>query len=178
MDRISHFAKEERDRQLIPVMAAFNSFDKVVVDAHLTEPWLNALKLADRFVEEEGCDRMKLDLTKIEDHVHELYDKHREQVNVKNSPAKRDKRAPFSDLPIEVRQDKMRALSNEFLSKPRLEDVMMDEAQIRRLRASYAYLYDSQKTKTGWTRFPWDVAMRELCAIKGKQSYTNWISRI
>ena len=37
--------------------------------------------------------------------------------------------------------------------------------EVARLRASYAYLYDWTK-KQGGTRFPWNVAMRELGAIK------------
>jgi len=46
----------------------------------------------------------------------------------------------------------------------------MSEEEIARLRASYAYVYDSKQHErgAGWSRFPWDVAMRELCAIKAQ----------
>jgi RNA-dependent RNA polymerase len=187
MDKITKCAKEVRDRRLGEVEEVFDSAPTFVVDADLTEPWLDAVKLADRFVEEEGNDRMKRDLEKITEHVHIVYQRHRaEMAQVPLSPKKERRNAAgggggggggggatavanvaqFSDLPIEVRQDNLRALSNEFISKPRMEDVMMDEDEIRRLRASYAYLYDSRR-RGKWTRFPWDVGTRELCAIKG-----------
>jgi len=44
----------------------------------------------------------------------------------------------------------------------------MQDEEVARLRASYAYKYDHEVRFSGWTRFPWDVAMRELGAIKAR----------
>jgi RNA-dependent RNA polymerase len=43
----------------------------------------------------------------------------------------------------------------------------MQDEEIASLRASYAYKYDHSKWHEG-TGFPWDVAMRELGAIKAR----------
>ncbi|EEB87307.1 hypothetical protein MPER_15401, partial [Moniliophthora perniciosa FA553] len=97
-----------------------------------------------------------------------MYEKHREQVK-KMRP--KGNGGHFTDLPIEVRQNQLRDLSKEFASYPNPDDLMLDEDTISRLRASYAYLHDCEANKytdKGWTRFPWDVAMSELCLIKGK----------
>jgi len=90
------------------------------------------------------------------------------KVAEENGKTKRKKACAFTDLPIELRQDVLRASAKEFASKPRPEDVLFSEEEIARLRASYAYLLDSQQEKKGWSRFPWDVSMRELCAIKAR----------
>ncbi|TRM60307.1 RNA dependent RNA polymerase-domain-containing protein [Schizophyllum amplum] len=52
--------------------------------------------------------------------------------------------------------------------------VIFEEAHIRRLAASYAYVHDWKEKRPfansivgdGWSRFPWNVAFRELCHIK------------
>jgi hypothetical protein len=104
----------------------------VVPDGDLVKPWSEAKRLAERLMEEEGCDRMMRDLLKIEEHVQAVYKHHREEVSsgssssLTYSPSKKssDKkptngRAPFSELPIQVLQDIMRGLSDEFGSRPR-----------------------------------------------------------
>ena len=57
-----------------------------------------------------------------------------------------------------------------FRSEAAVEDggalLCFDAPAIRRLRASYAYIYDREHSFGGWSRFPWDVAMRTLCQIK------------
>jgi len=76
--------------------------------------------------------------------------------------------AAFTQLSIESRQDKLRAVSREFVGGPpgeRKTFVVFGQEEVARLRASYAYLYDWTH-KPGGTRFPWSVAMRELGAIK------------
>ncbi|KIJ99388.1 hypothetical protein K443DRAFT_102370 [Laccaria amethystina LaAM-08-1] len=82
---------------------------------------------------------------------------------------KKDK-ATFADLPIEVHQDKFRALSRNFSPFPRPNTFLaLSEWDIAATRASYAYWYDHEQRKqsirNNWTCFPWDVAMRELCTI-------------
>jgi RNA-dependent RNA polymerase len=86
--------------------------------------------------------------------------------------------AAFTHLSIESRQDKLRAVSREFVGGPlaaapgagagggekKTKTFVFGREEVARLRASYAYLYDW--THKGGTRFPWSVAMRELGAIK------------
>ena len=71
----------------------------------------------------------------------------------------------FTDLSIETRQDRLRALSKEFAREPHLE-VGMGYIAFRTLdermefKASYAYCTYVRK------RFPWDVATSTLCKLK------------
>lgn len=42
---------------------------------------------------------------------------------------------------------------------------------MQKIRASYAYYHDWKLQRTfsiHWTRFPWDCAMKDLCAIKAE----------
>jgi RNA-dependent RNA polymerase len=72
----------------------------------------------------------------------------------------------FTSRRIETRQDGLRRMSLEFVSGPApSETFVFSSEEVARLRASYAYLYD-WTTKQGGTRFPWNVAMRELGLIK------------
>ncbi|KAI9459182.1 RNA dependent RNA polymerase-domain-containing protein [Lactarius psammicola] len=76
--------------------------------------------------------------------------------------------AAFTGRSIELRQDLLRQLSREFVSGPDREETvvgLLSEDEVARLRASFAYVYD-WTCKPGGTRFPWNVAMRELSAIK------------
>ncbi len=77
------------------------------------------------------------------------------------------KRADFTNRSIELRQDQLRRVSLEFASGPtRGETIAMpSEDEVARLRASFAYLYDWTR-RHGGSRFPWNVAMRELGVIK------------
>jgi len=71
----------------------------------------------------------------------------------------------FTDLAIETRQDRLRALSKEFARDPHLE-AGMGYIALRTLnermefKASYAYHTYPRK------RFPWDVATSTLCRLK------------
>jgi hypothetical protein len=48
----------------------------------------------------------------------------------------------------------------------------MADEEVARVRASYAYFHDFELRKycgqSNFTRFPFDVAMRELCGIKAR----------
>ena len=72
---------------------------------------------------------------------------------------------PFTDLSIETRQDRLRALSKEFARDPHLK-VGMGYIALRtfnermEFKTSYAYLTYVRK------RFPWDVATSTLCKLK------------
>ncbi|KAL1695215.1 RNA dependent RNA polymerase-domain-containing protein [Schizophyllum commune] len=124
-------------------------------DMDLARPWFEA---------EAHAESVQLalapDLRAIAAHVNRVYE---EQKHVDT-----EKR-------IEDRQDQLRAMSKDFASGPSLQrmGIIFDEAQIRRLAASYAYVYDwKMKSQSptfvgdGWSRFPWNVAFRELCQIK------------
>jgi hypothetical protein len=169
MDTIFAQAKEESVRRMGEVRKLFDSWasGRDAIDHDVTAPWFEARRIAERYVVEEGCDRMQRDLQKIEKHVEEIYASHRQQLRAApGSPAAPIRRggAAFTDLPIEARQDRFRALSRRFVCAPKTEELLLDDREISRLKASCAYWYDSQQPK--WSRFPWDVAMRELCAIK------------
>lgn len=81
----------------------------------------------------------------------------------------------FTDLAIETRQDRLRALSKEFAKDPRHE-VGISYVALRTLedrmefKASYAY------HKNPRNRFPWDVATSTLCKLKAAS--TPGISRM
>jgi len=176
MDSICRHAEKEGDRQLQQIETIFSASWRHTVDKDLVEPWLHAGRVAERWKKEAGSDRRHDDLKKIAEHVRCMYVEHRSLLNPESkvSPKKaspKKEKAAFTELPIEVRQDKIRGLSKKFASMPLPSDLLMDEADIDRVKASYAYLFDSEQKKgKGWTRFPWDVAMRELCAIKARAS--------
>lgn len=72
----------------------------------------------------------------------------------------------FTNRNIETRQDQLRRMSREFVGGPPAEQTLVFSAEeVARLRASYAYAYDWVR-RPGGSRFPWNVAMRELGEIK------------
>lgn len=78
--------------------------------------------------------------------------------------------AMFTTRSIETRQDQLRRMSREFAGGPSVaETFAYSREEVARLRASYAYLYDwTRKSSNGGSRFPWNVAMRDLGDIKLK----------
>ena len=80
----------------------------------------------------------------------------------------------FTELSIETRQDRLRALSKEFATDPQLE-VGIGYVALRtrderiEFKASYAYYKHPRQ------RFPWDVATSTLCKLKAAS--TSGISR-
>ncbi|KAL1731817.1 RNA dependent RNA polymerase-domain-containing protein [Schizophyllum commune] len=123
-------------------------------DMDLAKPWLEATTRA------STVGPLAHDLAMIEDHVRKVY-------NTKGH-VKTEKR-------IEERQDQLRLLSKTFVSGPPLQEmrVIFEESYIRRLAASCAYVHDWREQANrknvvgdGCTRFPWNVAFRELCHIK------------
>ncbi|KAJ6539428.1 RNA dependent RNA polymerase-domain-containing protein [Mycena capillaripes] len=177
--------KEEIDRKFQGVQH--------VVDADLTAPWLEfvqkeaakrdeddrrredivllatkMLKVAELSTEVKDVATRLLeaqtspesDADRIQKHVKAVYVKHKTKIDSK-----------FSKLPIERRQDILRELSRDFATGP--PGLSMDTHEAARIKASYAYWYDSDTRRwlsTKWSRFPWDVAFRELCLIKTQSS--------
>lgn len=101
-----------------------------------------------------------------------IRDRHREAVSNCGTPAKKKNyKDNFTKLPIEARQNQLRSISKQFAAGP--SDLLyFDVEGVKRVRASYAYLcdYELSKGRVRWTRFPWDVAMRDLCEIKAKRN--------
>lgn len=160
MDTLQRQAKKENDKILAKMDEVFKGLD-VLEDPHLVQPWRHAVEKA-KLGSPEVVRAKRKDLSKIACHVHDLYREHRLKIQEK-----------FSNLAIETRQDILRELSKQFTAFPTPDDmeVHTDPALILRLRASYAYIYDlEQKEKSiegvGWSRFPWNMALRELCHIK------------
>ncbi|KAL1746021.1 RNA dependent RNA polymerase-domain-containing protein [Schizophyllum fasciatum] len=161
MDYLVAVAKHEYDALCIRMDDKFKNLSlgdaqkDIPPDMDLAKPWFDAVARA-KALPGLGCD-----LGAIAAHVHRVY--------AEKSPVVTDQR-------IEERQDQLRALSKKFVSGPPLQDmqVLFEEAQIRRLAASYAYIYDWRKISSyrnrhigdGYSRFPWNVAFRELCQIK------------
>jgi RNA-dependent RNA polymerase len=156
MDTLAREATKAGKRKLEEVEKLF-AIEKQdgILDVHLEQPWLNAQKIAHRCLAEENITRMNRDLEKIKDHVKSIYELYKIVVGKEQSS--------------HVQREKIRQLSREFASKPLSEELMMNKQDISRVRASFAYLYDStQSTGSRYSLFPWDMAMRELCHIKGK----------
>ncbi|KAF5331032.1 hypothetical protein D9619_005263 [Psilocybe cf. subviscida] len=174
MDKLHAAAEKEMSRLLGEMKTIFSPLLHTP-DAHLLAPWKEAVDWAEnRPGDSVEFRRMKKkDLGRIAAHVHDMYRKHKALMRSKNG---------FTDLPIEKRQDALRELSRELHSKPDILELptISDRATLARLRASYAYMYDAEqnlKTEVDadgveksvvqeWTRFPWNLAMRELCTIK------------
>ncbi len=177
MDVLYDQATNEGDKWHARIDEHFSKVSRNGLDEDLAGPWNRAVELGERWATEEGNDRIKRELEGLKKHVARLWEENRTQMlptprkQIKNSPTK-GKSAAFTDLPIEVRQDKFRILSKAFIAFPRPNQFIMADEEVARIRASYAYVHDfDQKKSSGtnnFTRFPWNVAMRELCAIKAR----------
>ena len=179
MDELYEQAKEEKDIWLAKIGNYFELEAQKrcdVPDEDLVAPWNRAIKLSERWATEKKNAWMKCELKEIAKHVHSVYEAHRAALKEKSSSSSKSfssssqTSAPFTELPIEARQDAIRKVSRQFVSFPPPGKFLMQDEEIARLRASYAYKYDYDKwhsIKAG-TGFPWDVAMRELGAIKAR----------
>ena len=169
MDELYKQAEEESNHWLQKIESHFEKSNRCQLDEDLVRPWNKAIELSNKWAADENNTRMKRELEAISDHVKSVYTDHR---NLLASPSKTS-RSPkkifsFTKLPIEVRQDTIRRLSRNFVSFPPPGQFLMQDEEIARLRASFAYKYDHEARSPGWSRFPWDVAMRELGAIKAR----------
>jgi len=177
MDELYKQAAVEGGLWLRRVKKRFAAVGPPKCDEDLAGPYQRAVLLSERYKNEAGMDRMEKDLAMIREHVAKVHQNHRKEMSGLGSspkkprtPAKknsRDTRLLFTEQPIEDRQDTIRQLSRAFASEPAPGALLMHEEEIARVRASYAYIYDRTNKPYG-TRFPWDVAMRELCAIKAQ----------
>ncbi|KAF9561155.1 hypothetical protein CPC08DRAFT_689324 [Agrocybe pediades] len=172
MDVLRAKAQKEQDRLKAEMDAVFKPLHNKP-DEELTKPWDDAVKWAESCTNtQQKATRMK-QLGLIAIHVQQVYQKHA-TVRSRN----------FTKMPIEVRQDRLREISKIFQSGPSLDDVqdiIFDETTLSRIRASYAYKYDAEQNLKegddgvqvqGWSRFPWNVAMRSLGFIKANATGT------
>lgn len=171
MDVIKNSAEKamRKHMQAFDDLARPSESGKASFDEDLVKPYLEAKKNAEEVLKLHAC-RGKLDeLNMIEEHVRQVRVRHRNRItsaaskNKKSFDAKGDH--PFTSLAIETRQDILRAVSREFASGPR-NLIFFQPAEVARIRASYAYHHDVGENRSRvhpWSRFPFDVALRELC---------------
>ena len=172
MDDLHKQAEVEGNRWLVRLDNELNAGGPCKLDKDLAAPWYNAMELGKKWEVEESTGRFLADLDSLHKHVAGLYSDYRTELcsphkQSRISPSKKEK--PFT---TEVRQDKIRKLSKEFVSYPPAGHFLMLEEDIARIRASCAYVYDYEQRKSyssnNYSRFPWDLAMRELCTIKAR----------
>jgi RNA-dependent RNA polymerase len=169
MDELHRQAEEEGNHWLAKIETHFEAPNRCKLDEDLVTPWNKAIELSNRWATEENNTRMKQELEAIAQHVKSVHTQHRGSLSSPNKIRTSPKKAvPFTGLPIEKRQDTIRKVSRDFVSFPPPGKFLMQDEEIARLRASYAYKYDHEIRSSGWTRFPWDVAMRELGSIKAR----------
>jgi len=168
MDVLSKAADRKKEKWFIEMDQVFAPLAQGP-DPDLTLPWDNLLQWAERGSPDSR--RLKrMDLAKIAIHVQKVYRMHSNVLK----PNKQQGKGYFTGLPIEDRQDRLRKISTAFVSGPPLEELptIVDNDLLARCRASYAYKYDAeqQENRAVWSRFPFNVAMRELCDIKARAS--------
>ncbi|KAJ6486858.1 RNA dependent RNA polymerase-domain-containing protein [Mycena sanguinolenta] len=164
MDVLTAAALSQKDTWLKDAEALFRPFEQqdVVLDADLQQPWHDFGNFVNQRIWDKDK-KPKSDMTVIGEHVKEMSRRHSEEI----------KSGDFTDHAIEIRQDKLRALSHDFAAKPTPNDLstIFDPVLIARLRASYAYIHDHhihgwKDPNLAWSRFPWNVALGDLCKIK------------
>jgi len=177
LDALYVYAKDLRDEKLRAIEMMFSGSTESG-DPDLLSPWLEAFAWAHTSPDISGSVNAEIhkgrqrDLARIAEHVHHMFSEHSKRMKVNKSGAKGRGEYAFTSLEIEHRQDVLRGLSLEFSQKPRIEEMehIFDTHSLARIRASYAYTYDLQKHKFrdggNWSRFPWNVAFRELGLIK------------
>ncbi|KAJ7145397.1 RNA dependent RNA polymerase-domain-containing protein [Mycena crocata] len=174
MDVLNDVSQQQESswlREAEQLFLPFEESQECILDPHLTGPWNKFAEFAARRAEARG------DMGIIMDHVREMYRRHSRDIKQQHGHSQSHQRLPqstqsnsFTDRAIEVRQDALRTLSRDFAAVPSAEQMstIFDPTLIARLRASYAYMYDHEQNKRskGWSRFPWDMALGELCKIK------------
>ncbi|KAJ7430590.1 RNA dependent RNA polymerase-domain-containing protein [Mycena galericulata] len=175
MEVLNQAAVRQEDRWLADAEQLFLPFETSapILDRDLAQPWEQYLEFAAKHAR-AGYTKHNDDLAIIAEHVQRMYDRHSKEIKALSYPKDNSQRKSnsFTERKIEVRQDTLRMLSREFAAFPTADSLVTicDPVLIARLRASYAYLYDHRQYsgygRKGWSRFPWDMALGELCRIK------------
>ena len=182
MDILNIFIKHECDIQTKLVEDTLKNVPGFDID--LVAPWEDAWVRAEKACAERMLFDMKDQLKLIKEHVKKTYEKwqtNRGQVSKMAATKARSGsgsgsgsggKSGFTNAPIEARQDALRKLSRYFSMFPERNKLeCFSEREILTLKASYAYKFDYDiraGSSVRWSRFPWDVALGELCAIKAR----------
>ncbi|CCM00780.1 uncharacterized protein FIBRA_02822 [Fibroporia radiculosa] len=175
MDEIFEQAQVECRGHLAHVDEVLNP-TVVLLDADLVAPFEEMEIRAQKLLKLRGDNGMLQELQEIQKHVEKVYSNWRRSRHVDEGRSGSGgsgvsggkSKVGFTGLPIEKRQDRLRELSQQFHGgpSPSSELLYFDEVSLRRVRASYAYIFDHRSSPYKWSRFPWDVSMRTLCEIK------------
>jgi hypothetical protein len=197
LDDLNDILQHEQDKQLERVEDCFKSCRPHCLDKDLDAPRTEsrARAIALDKAEDEREQEMRLDgwrprgahaasrkageprpkgmlaeYNEIDKHVRAIFDEHKVKIASIGTGKQKDHR--FTELSIQTRQDILRSVSRSFDSFPPREDKgfnlkFFSYREAVRVRASIAYYY-AWHMQHGPSRFPWDVAMRELCDIKAK----------
>ncbi|KAI9063519.1 hypothetical protein FKP32DRAFT_1571651 [Trametes sanguinea] len=170
MDELKKHVKEACDQLLQRMEQKLDRVGCKLCDADLVQPWLSAVARA-RTLQAAGQPNMWAELELIKRHVQEMHENVAREYSSSRAGSgsssggftSKKRRAFFTELSIEKRQDILREQSKKFHASPENLLYIQDPTTVK---ASYAYFYDHQVK--GWSRFPWNVAARALCEIKAK----------
>jgi len=160
MENLKEKAVRKRDQLISEYRKIRSQFS---IDEDLSRVWEEEVHRLDQMERTDPvlADFMKAELELIRNHVEARRKKSQTLAKA------------FTDLPIRERQLQLRQESADFDDGPKGLD-FFDTTRVRRLRASYAYIYDREFCKSQgqrkWSQWPWNVAMRELCDIKATSS--------
>ncbi|KAH6914841.1 RNA dependent RNA polymerase-domain-containing protein [Coprinopsis sp. MPI-PUGE-AT-0042] len=166
MDEIHEHSKHEADN----LIAYLHNFCKENVnhskDPHLTAPYQEA----ETKLRGPAKELYAADLNKIKHHVRQMFAKHKAEMAPSHGSPSKSRSAEFSRGHITTRQDVIRRLSREFAQSPDPSTMFMTSDAVAKVKASYAYIYDLEQWRRGEkaSRFPWNVAFRDLCELKAK----------
>ncbi|KAI0065260.1 hypothetical protein BV25DRAFT_1913873 [Artomyces pyxidatus] len=159
MDELQRDINLKHQAKLVEVEQFFKPLrEQGVLDRDLVAPW----KAAEERARNNG-EGMQAELEQIVKHVKAVRKEHKSKM----IPTRSKSVFHFTEMRIEARQDVLRALSRKFASEPSRGSLLyFSDEEMCRVRASYAYFHDWEEKKPTGTRFPWNVAMRELGLIK------------
>lgn len=129
-------------------------------DHDLCAPWEEEVERLDMMPDQGTAASKRQELEVIRLHVEAQY---------KN---RKTNHTAFTSRPIRDRQDMLRAESRAFASGP-VGIISYRPKDVIEFKASYAYILDCNKSPSGWSRWPWHVAMNELCRIKSNSGTTG-----
>ncbi|KAF8581588.1 hypothetical protein K439DRAFT_1353522 [Ramaria rubella] len=137
------------------------------VDPALEAPWLQAMERAQQLIDKDGQGRMKYELEILKTHVQSIRERHREFGH--HPVSLRKDNTSFTNKPIEQRQNILRELSLLFNQNPEgVKFITLSPQEVKRCRASYEHQEKRFTDGSRYSRFPFDVAMRELGNIKAE----------
>jgi RNA-dependent RNA polymerase len=163
MEKLSDYGQQLKQGTLARIRA---QIDRCPTDRDpaLTAPYDEVVQRINRLRSEQKeseilVELLEKDLSLIKQHVKEAFDQYKAD-STKGPPGN------FTNLPIGHRQDTLRKRSRVFNSKPdQCMFWLMSAKDVEQVKASYAYTYDWEQSRPP-SRFPWNVAFRELCMLK------------